>query len=189
MRCCDEKTYRKLDHDPVASVERMLYSSQLKKKGSISQDLYNRLHSSGGCTPLLYGLPKVHKPDVPDVPLHPIDSFVSSPSYQLSKHTDKILSPLVGNSDSHVLTRYSLCPSLVPRSFNQIAFWSPLIWFLYSQTCPLIWLFMSPAIDSSLTLLSNQDLTSVWMNLLHVMAFSSSEGLPLLDYGAFGSFG
>ena len=73
---------------------------QLKKKGSISQDLYNRLRSSGGCTPLLYDLPKVHKPDVP---LHPIVSFVSSPSYQFSKHMAKILSPLVGNSDSHVL--------------------------------------------------------------------------------------
>ena len=34
-----------------------------------------------------------------DVPLHPIVSFVSFHSYQLSKHMAKILSSLVGNSD------------------------------------------------------------------------------------------
>ena len=73
---------------------------QLKKKGSIAQNLYNLLRSSGGSTPLLYGLPKIHKPDVP---LRPIVSFVQSPTYQLSKHLTRILSPLIGNTDSSVL--------------------------------------------------------------------------------------
>ena len=72
---------------------------QLKKKRSIPAELYNRLRSSGGLTPLLYGLPKVHKPGVP---LRPIVSFFSSPTYQLSKHLSMILAPLIGNSDSHV---------------------------------------------------------------------------------------
>ena len=44
------------------------------------------------------------------------------PTNSLNIWTRSILSPLVGNSDSHVLTCYSLCPSLVPRSFNQITF-------------------------------------------------------------------
>ena len=48
---------------------------------------------------MLYGLPKVHKPDVP---LRPIVSFVNSPTYHLSKHLVGLLSPLVGNSSSHV---------------------------------------------------------------------------------------
>ena len=71
----------------------------LKRKGSLSEQLYSRLRSSAGCTPLLYGLPKIHKPDIP---LRPIASFIQSPSYQLSKHLAHILSPLVGNTDSHV---------------------------------------------------------------------------------------
>ena len=73
---------------------------QLKKRGSIAQNLYNLLRSSGGSTPLLYGLPKIHKPNVP---LHPTVSFVQSPTYQLSKHLTRILSPLIGNTDSSVL--------------------------------------------------------------------------------------
>lgn len=47
----------------------------------------------------MYGLPKIHKVDVP---LRPIASFVQSPTYQLSKHLSTLLSPLVGNSSSAV---------------------------------------------------------------------------------------
>ena len=72
---------------------------KLRKKGAIPTPLYNHLHSSGGQTPLVYGLPKVHKPGFP---LRPIVSFFSSPSYKLSKYLSKLLSPLVGNSESFV---------------------------------------------------------------------------------------
>ena len=54
----------------------------LKKSGSIPPQLYYKLRSSAGKTPLMYGLPKIHKPDVP---LRPIISFIHSPIYQLSK--------------------------------------------------------------------------------------------------------
>ena len=80
------------------SLERQLNSLllQLKKRGSLPAELYERLRSSGTC---LYGLPKIHKPGVP---LRPTVSFVNSPSYQLSKHLARILSPLIGNSESNV---------------------------------------------------------------------------------------
>ena len=73
---------------------------EMRKENCISNELYCRLRSSAGRTPPLYGLPKIHKPDVP---LRPIVAFVHSPSYQLSKYLAQILSPLVGNSDSHVV--------------------------------------------------------------------------------------
>ena len=47
----------------------------------------------------MYGLPKIHKPDVP---LIPIVSFYSSSSYQLSKYLCRLLSPLVGNTPTHI---------------------------------------------------------------------------------------
>ena len=72
---------------------------ELKRKGSISEQLCSRLRCSAGRTPPLYGFPKIHKRDVP---LRPIASFVHSPSYQLSKHLAQILAPLVGNLESHV---------------------------------------------------------------------------------------
>ena len=45
------------------------------------------------------GLPKVHKPGVP---LRPIVSSVNSPSYNLSKHIAKLLSPMSNMSDSYI---------------------------------------------------------------------------------------
>ena len=81
----DPKTYKKLAKDPTPGLERKMNGMllRLKKSGSIPGALYDRLQSSAGGLPLLYGLPKVHKPEVP---LRPIVSFVQSLTYQLSKH-------------------------------------------------------------------------------------------------------
>ena len=58
-----------------------------------------QLRSSAGRVPLLYGLPKVHKQAVP---LLPIVSFVTFPTYQLSKFLIGVLGPLVGQTSSYV---------------------------------------------------------------------------------------
>ena len=54
--------------------------------------LYLHLPSTDGTPARFYGLPKVHKPSVP---LRPITSCINFPTYNLSKHVVKILSPLV----------------------------------------------------------------------------------------------
>ena len=48
---------------------------------------------------MTYGLPKIHKPGTP---LRLIVSFVSSPTYSLSKYLARVLSPLIGNTTSFV---------------------------------------------------------------------------------------
>ena len=58
---------------------------------AMSKRLHHWLRSSAGKVPLLYSLPKVHKPDMP---LQPIVSFVNSPTYVLSKHLVTILALL-----------------------------------------------------------------------------------------------
>ncbi len=97
----DDKTYKKLKRDPALALERKMNSLllSLKRAGSLPDALYYRLRSSAKTTPLLYGLPKIHKPNTP---LRPIVSFINSPTYILSKHLVTILSPLVGNSSTHV---------------------------------------------------------------------------------------
>ena len=45
--------------------------------------------------PRIYGLPEVHKLNVP---LRPIVSFVNSPTYSFSKFLCKIVSPLLKNT-------------------------------------------------------------------------------------------
>ena len=116
----DTKTYKKLTRDPTPGLERRMNAMliQLKKAGSITGTLYDKLRSSAGRLPLLYGLPKVHKPEVP---LRPIVSFLHSPTYQLSKHLATILSPLVGNSPEPSLSSSS------NRSFTAMSSWSHLM--------------------------------------------------------------
>ena len=54
--------------------------------------MYSMLKCIKGDTPKIYGLPKVHKVNLP---LRPIIAFVESPTYNLSKLLINVLSPLL----------------------------------------------------------------------------------------------
>ena len=97
----DTTVYKRLKRDSTSSLERRMNATllELRRKDQLPERLYHRLHSSCGQTPRIYGLPKIHKPDIP---LRPIVSFVTSPTYQLSRHLSFILSPLVGKTSSAV---------------------------------------------------------------------------------------
>ena len=97
----NRNTYSQLKNDPTKTTERKLNKIllELKKSEKISESLYKRLHSSDGLPPRFYGLPKIHKPQIP---LRPIISFVDSPKYNLSSYLANIL---VGNKlSSEILT-------------------------------------------------------------------------------------
>ena len=95
-------TYRKLPKDPTPALERKVNDKllSLRKKEALSQTLYRQLRSSSGMCPILFGQPKIHKPDIP---LRPIVSTRGSPTYSLAQHLALILKPLVGNSEHHVV--------------------------------------------------------------------------------------
>ena len=80
-----------------------------KREGMIGEKLYRHLHSSDGLPPRFYGLPKIHKNGNP---LRPIVSFISSPTYNLSKYVAKILKPLTGNSAYTVKNSTEFCASI-----------------------------------------------------------------------------
>lgn len=94
----DTPTYKELKKDPTAAQEAKIGKvlRELVKKNKMNDALYNKLRPSGCQPPRIYGLPKVHKPEVP---LRPIVSCINSPTYQLAKH---IASPLTGETDSYV---------------------------------------------------------------------------------------
>ena len=79
----DRDNYQLMAKDPTTSLENRMNSVllRLQREGRLSGKTYYHLRSSAAGVPRLYGLPKVHKPDVP---LRPIVSFVSSPMYALS---------------------------------------------------------------------------------------------------------
>ena len=93
------QTYKELKSDPTAKIERKICSklSDLKKSGMLSQKVYDHLRPSATVCPKFYGLPKIHKPDVP---LRPI---VASPTYNLAKYLAEILKPFVGKSEHYVV--------------------------------------------------------------------------------------
>ena len=93
----DTNTYEKLRSDPAPALEWRMNGKllALRKKNELPTVVYDKLRSSGGRTPCLYGLPKIHKDGVP---LRPIVSFTQSPTYQLSKYLSQLLSPLLGES-------------------------------------------------------------------------------------------
>ena len=104
----DELTYKVLKKDPTKKTERDMNGILLKMKreGTIGEKLYRHLHSSDGLPYRFYGLPKIHKNGNP---LRPIVSFISSPTYNLSKYVAKILKPLTGNSAYTVKNSTEFC--------------------------------------------------------------------------------
>ena len=57
------------------------------------------MYPTGAVSSKFYGLPKVHKPDIP---LKPIVSSTGTVIYNTAKEMAKILKPLVGMSTHHV---------------------------------------------------------------------------------------
>ena len=90
----DSSTYKIMDKDltlsPLSLQQKMNgLLLHLKKQRRLQPAEYDNLRCSSGSILSIYGLPKIHKPDVP---LRPIVSFCTSPSYNLSKRLVKILS-------------------------------------------------------------------------------------------------
>lgn len=98
----DEQTYKKLDRDPSQKLQRKLNNKlfTLHKANIFKRPLYSKLRCSVAQAPKLYGLPKIHKENIP---MRPIVSFCSSPTYELSKYLANILKPLTDHSRHRVI--------------------------------------------------------------------------------------
>ena len=97
----------------------------LKQSGRLSNDLYMQMRSLAGRVQLLNGLPKAHQQAVP---LCPIVSFVTSPTYQLSKFLRGVLAPLVTNqlpknpkSFAEIITTQALTKEEILVSFDVVS--------------------------------------------------------------------
>ncbi|VDP72239.1 unnamed protein product [Schistosoma mattheei] len=73
---------------------------ELLKKKMIDNSTYNDLRSRGSRLPHMYGLPKVHKHDVP---LRPILSMINSPYHKVARWLAVKLEPVRHRSATYVL--------------------------------------------------------------------------------------
>jgi hypothetical protein len=91
--------YETLPKDPTSKVERTIQKLFSKHKTTLPIDLKHTSTPYHSKSPHLYGLPKIHKSDIP---LRPVMSSIGSPCYALVGFLHKILNPLAGNSESFV---------------------------------------------------------------------------------------
>ena len=89
--------YQTLRRDPTVKVENRIASTlkSLRNNGHIDDKLCDYLTPRYTTSPQMYGLPKIHKEDIP---MRPIVSTINSPSYKVAKELTRILTPLAGHT-------------------------------------------------------------------------------------------
>ena len=90
----DKNTYKTIRSDPTPELQKTNNEivSELFKNELIDKFQKNRLRCSAATAPRLYGLPKIHKTNLP---LRPISSSTNVPCSQLSKFVGKILRNII----------------------------------------------------------------------------------------------
>ena len=93
----DTNTYEKLISDPTRAIKNNLIQTlkEWRKDERIPNYLYNQLYPTAENVPKFYGLPKIHKKDVP---LRPIVSSIGSVMYDTAKFLAKIMKPLLAST-------------------------------------------------------------------------------------------
>ena len=97
----NQQTYRKIKEVPTSKQKSKLIKlpKKIKAEGGISEEKYKKMYPTGAGSPIFYGLPKIHKQDIP---LRPIVSSTGTVSYNTSKELANILKPLVGRTSHHL---------------------------------------------------------------------------------------
>jgi hypothetical protein len=83
--------------DPTTRIDRQ--TATLIKKSDIPEEVAKKLIPHASVPPRLYGLPKIHKKDMP---LRPTVNCIASPTYLLAKHLTGLLSPFVRQTAHHI---------------------------------------------------------------------------------------
>ena len=94
-------SYKEINTDPTNKLKTKLISLLKKSKaeGGIEEQLYKKMYPTRTVAPKVYGLPKIHKRDIP---LRSIVSSRGSINYEVAKELSRILRPLVGKSPHHI---------------------------------------------------------------------------------------
>jgi len=93
----DPLIFKELDNDPTIEREKALNShiDYLKRINVIDNETSSLIRTSGSGAGIMYGLPKIHKEEVP---LRPIISSFKSYNYKLAKWLDSLIKPLLNDN-------------------------------------------------------------------------------------------
>lgn len=92
-------TYKEINTDPTTYLEKT--TKALINKSSIDEATARTLipREKSSICPKLYGLPKIHKENMP---LRPIVSSIGSPTQQLARYIAKLWQPIAEKADSYI---------------------------------------------------------------------------------------
>ena len=111
----NDNAYIKLTKNPL-KIWQQNYNKKLKTILKNYPDLSKKFSSFLPSLPFIYGLPKIHKPNIP---LRPIISSINSVPYKLSKFLASLLNPLLGNiSGSHLINSEHFIDKIRNVNFN-----------------------------------------------------------------------
>ena len=97
----DINTYRTIQGDPTSKLNNKLISilRKINAETGMQENTYRKMCPTGASPPKFYGLPEIHKKNIP---LRPIVSSIGSVSYGVANELAKIINPLMGCSQHHV---------------------------------------------------------------------------------------
>ena len=97
----DTNTYRVIHTDPTSRLKNKLINTlrRIKTATGMQDNIYKKMYPTGASPPKFYGLPKIHKKNIP---LRSIVSSIGSVAYGLAKVLADIIKPLMGCSEHHV---------------------------------------------------------------------------------------
>ena len=113
----DEKTYKKLSFDPTDSYTKKFKNElkSLKEEGKITYQIFYKFLPRGSLCPKLYGLPKIHKPNLL---LRPTVASTKSPTSALSKWLVALCKPLRSTQISYIKNS----SELVKKKLKEVEF-------------------------------------------------------------------
>jgi hypothetical protein len=113
--------------DPTAKHEKLIQKTclDLKKLEKLTEQEYKSIVPRNSSIPSFYGLPKIHKEDVP---LRPIVNFKNSPSYSLAQHLNPILKIISKNNYTvkngyefvDIIKNVKIKPGYISTSFDVV---------------------------------------------------------------------
>ena len=95
----DPVKFKHINRDLTKTRETKLqnYLLKMKKENMISEEVYQKIRPTGSRPGVMYGLPKIHKENVP---FRPILSSINTYNYKLASYLVDILQPISTNAYS-----------------------------------------------------------------------------------------
>ena len=114
----EHEDYRKIKKDPTLKLKKKIKEAlnQMERQGDLPIPLKKRFTPKNSLIPQIYLLPKIYKEEVL---LRSIVSTIGSATYNIAKELGRILSPLIGWTDTYIKNSSHFISNIESTHFNE----------------------------------------------------------------------